>query len=101
MLDSEASYNMTHNKNCLSNTREHKYKVYFVDCCFVESKYIRIFIGYINENKVESSIYIHNRISHKGSNNKVPLRYYIRKKLIILNLNYLVIRPFTLFLNDL
>ncbi|KAG4105505.1 hypothetical protein H8356DRAFT_1405855 [Neocallimastix lanati (nom. inval.)] len=39
-LDSGASYNMTHNKNCLSNIKEHKEKVYFADGSFVESKYI-------------------------------------------------------------
>ena len=52
-LDSGASYNMTHNKNCLSNIKEHKEKVYFADCSFVESKYIGTFIGYINKNKVK------------------------------------------------
>ena len=59
-LDSGASYNMTHNKNCLSNIKEHKEKVYFADGSFVESKYIGTFIGYINEkNKIKFKVVLY------------------------------------------
>ena len=52
-LDFGASYNMTHNLDCLSDIQKHKERVYFADGSFVESKYIGTFIGYINENKIK------------------------------------------------
>jgi len=43
---------MTGNLDCLSNKRKHYKKIYFANGEHVISKYIGIYYGYINDNKI-------------------------------------------------